>query len=267
MIGLQVVAICVLLLLSAFAGAWAQKLLPAHHRSRDTIDSIRLVITMLVTLSAVVLGLLISSAKQRHDDEVANLERYSVDLIELDQRLRQYGPEAADIRAELRAYTAAAIADTWRQEPPPTGQYPRLPASTDADPVEAAALGDMLASIDHAIQALAPADPFHLHAAERLRARAADVLQQRWNLIASTHGTISWPFLTVMLCWLVIMFAIFGISSPPNALVYVVVVLSALSISSSVYLILDFDSPQTGLIRVPSLPMRDALAHMDRPAT
>lgn len=265
MIALEACSICVLLLISAFIGAWAQKALPDHHRSRDTIELVRLVITMLVTLSAVVLGLLISSAKARHDDEIGNLERYSVDLIELDQRLRQYGPDATDIRAELRAYTAAAIADTWPAEPLPTGRYERRTKTGYGSSVENATLGDRLAGIDHAIQMLSPTDTYHQHTAERLRDRSADVLQQRWRLIASTHGTISWPFLTVMLFWLVIMFAIFGISSPPNALVYVVVVLSALSIASSVYLVLDFDSPETGLLRIPSLPMRGALSHMDRP--
>jgi hypothetical protein len=238
--------------------------LPDHHRSRDTIESVRLVITMLVTLAAVVLGLLISSAKARHDEEIGNLERYSVDLIELDQRLRQYGPDAADIRAQLRAYTAAAIADTWPNEPLPSGTYPRATVSGIRNSVENPTLGDELAGVDHAIQMLAPTDPYHEHTAERLRGRAADVLQQRWRLIASTHGTISWPFLTIMLFWLVIMFAIFGISSPQNTLVYVVVLLSALSIASSVYLVLEFDSPETGLLRIPSLPMRNALSHLDR---
>jgi hypothetical protein len=264
-IGFQASAICAILLVSAFFGAWVQTLLPTHHRSRDTVDSVRLVMSMLLMLSALVLGLLTSSAKARHDDQVANLEKYSVDLIELDQRLRQYGPDACEIRARLRAYTAAAIADTWPNEPLPTGTYPRPGDLGQTAGVESYTLGDRLAGVDRMIEELAPTDPFHQQTAERLRARVADNLQQRWRLIESAHSTISWPFLTVLIFWLVIIFAIFGLSSPRNALVYVVVILCAVSVSSSLYLIQEFDAPQTGLLQVPSQSLRDALSHMDRP--
>jgi hypothetical protein len=265
MIELQAALICAILLMSAFAGAWVQKVLPTQHQTTDTVDSVRLVMTMLLTVSAVVLGLLTSSAKARHDDQVSNLERYSVDLIELDQRLRQYGPGAFEIRSRLRAYTAAAIADTWPNEPHPPGRYPQGREIGATSGVESFTLGEYLAVIDRMIEELVPKDVFHQQTAERLRARVADVLQQRWRLIASTHSTISWPFLTVLLFWLVIIFAIFGLTSPRNVLVHVVIVLGALSVSSSVYLILEFDAPQAGLLRVPSQSLRDALSHMDRP--
>ena len=265
MIELQAAAICLILLASAFFGAAVQNVLPALHRSRDTVESVRLIMTMLVTFAALVLGLLTSSAKAQHDDQVANLERYSVDLIELDQRLREYGPEAANIRTQLRAYTAAAIADTWPAEPRPTGHYPQPGEIGRPNGVESYTLGSILTGVDRMVDELAPADTFHRQTAERLRARAGDNLQQRWRLIATTHSTLSWPFLAVLIFWLAIIFATFGLSSPRNALVYVVVVLCALSISSSIYLILDFDSPQNGLLRVPSQSLRDALAHMDRP--
>ena len=174
-------------------------------------------------------------------------------------------PWSVRIRSRLRAYTAAAIADTWPNEPHPPGRYPQGREIGATSGVESFTLGEYLAVIDRMIEELVPKDVFHQQTAERLRARVADVLQQRWRLIASTHSTISWPFLTVLLFWLVIIFAIFGLTSPRNVLVHVVIVLGALSVSSSVYLILEFDAPQAGLLRVPSQSLRDALSHMDRP--
>ena len=56
-------------------------------------------------------------------------DAFAGDITELDVRLREYGEDAAPIRAQLRAYVAAAIADTWRNEPPPSGAYPRFPAT------------------------------------------------------------------------------------------------------------------------------------------
>ncbi len=259
-------AACIGLLLvaSAFLGWWMQKRLPTHHRSRDTVDAVRLVMTMLLTLSAVVLGLLTSSAKARYDEQVANVEKFAVDLIELDARLRQYGIEVAPARELLRGYTAAALASTWPDEPAPAGFYPR---PRDAQGPESFDLGDMLTRLDRMIETLAPPDPFHAQIAARLRARVADILQQRWRLLSSLHTTLSWPFLTVLTMWLVVIFAIFGLSSPHNTLLYTVIVLGALSMSSSLYLILDFDAPRDGLLRLSSRPMRDALVHMDRPVS
>jgi hypothetical protein len=58
-------------------------------------------------------------------------------------------------------------------------------------------------------------------------------------------------------------FGVFGLSSARNLVVSVTIVMCALSISSAVYLILDLDSPLTGLIRVSSGPLRSALSHID----
>jgi hypothetical protein len=264
MIWFQVVGAFALLLGSAFAGWRIQKVLPTHHRNRETVEAVRLVLTMLVTLSAVVLGLLTSSSKERYDDQRTALERYSVDLIELDQRLRQYGPDVTDIRGILRTYTAAAIADTWPNQPHPSGQYPSYQHGA-TDSLESITLGEMLRNLDQKIEHLEPRDDFHQRAAERLRTRSADVLQQRWRLLSSTHQTLSWPLLAVLMLWLVIIFAIFGLSAPHNALAYTVLGLWVLSMTSSLYLILEFDTPQSGLVQIPSEPLREALSHMDLP--
>ena len=255
----------IVLLGSAFLGWRVQGLLPTHHRSRDTVEAVRMVMTMLLTISAVVLGLLTSSAKSRYDNQTSDLESFSTSLIQLDQRLRQYGPDAAPIRAALRAYTAAAIADTWPAEPRPSGNFAVVRHVERDIGFESFALGDLLTEIDRMIQDLKPADEFHRRTVDRLEARLVETLRERWQLLASAHSTLSWPFLAVLMFWLVIIFAIFGLSSPANALVYVVVVLCALSISSSLFLILDFDSPQAGMIRMSSRAMRNALVHMDRP--
>ena len=72
-----------------------------------------------------------TSADATHFDNARDrFQSYSIDLIMLDQRLREYGPGADFARASLRAYTAAAIADTWPNEPPPTGIYPPIPVTS-----------------------------------------------------------------------------------------------------------------------------------------
>ena len=175
---------------------------------------------MLLTFSALVLGLLTSSAKLRFDGYNNDLSAFSPGLIELDKA-------------------------------------PRVPQMERSD------LGGMLAEVDMEIEHLVPSDEFHRQIAARLRNRVADSIQWRWQLIFLARSTISWPFLLILTSWLAIVFAILGLTAPRNGLVYTVVVLSALSIASPLYLILDYDEAKTGLLRLSSAPMRVALSHMD----
>ena len=253
-----------ILLVCAATGWWAQRKLHERYVSRDAIESIRLLMGMLLTFSALVLGLLTSNAKQRFDAYNNDLSAFGVSLVELDHRLRTYGPEAEPIRARLRTYTAAAIADTWPEEPLPAGQYPRFNRGSGHESVEGTELGRMLTEVDTAIERLALPDDYHRQIAERLRNRVAEAVQQRWHLIFSARSTVSWPFLLVLTSWLSIIFGIFGLTSPRSRLVYAVVGLAALSIASPLYLILDYTEARTGLLKLSSFSMRTALEHMDQ---
>lgn len=253
----------VVLLLSVGVGWQARTRLDERHLSRESIDSIRLLMGMLLTFAALVLGLLVSNAKQRFDGLTDSLSAFSADLIELDHRLRVYGPGADDARKLLRSYTAAAIADSWPNEPKPPGEYPHFTPDAEAPGIEGKPLGDMLADVDMRIERLAPDDEFHRQIASRLRGRVVSAIEQRWQLIFSSRSTISWPFLLTLTSWLSIIFAIFGMTSPPGRVVYTVVGLSALSIASPLYLIIDYSDALGGNIALSSEPMRAALAHMD----
>ncbi|MFT4095657.1 MAG: hypothetical protein QM651_00950 [Rhodoblastus sp.] len=252
------------LLFAAAIGFAAQRRVHPRHISRETFDSIRLQMGMLITFTALVLGLLTSSAKERYDGFSKLLSDYSADLIELDHRLRVYGPDADAIRSKLRAYTAAAIADTWPGEPRPSGTYPAVTHAPGAQGVESPTLGALLAEVDLGVQRLAPQDEFHRRIADRLSNRAADTIQTRWRLVLSAPSTLPWPFLLILTAWLATIFGIFALTSPRDELVYVVIVLSALAIASPLYLILDYSGALTGALDLPSASMRAALEHMDR---
>src|SRR5690348_14969655 len=102
-----------LLLLSSVAGWCVQPFLSEHHKTRDTVESIRLVVTMLVTFAALVLGLLVTSVKANFDDHAGDVRRYAITLIQIDDLMRDYGPQATPLRHMLREYTAAFLASTW----------------------------------------------------------------------------------------------------------------------------------------------------------
>ena len=252
----------VLVLASAAVGFLLQRVLHEEHRSRETMDAVRLVISILITFTAIVLGLLTSTVKSSFDLFDGRMRGFASDFILLDQGLREYGEAGDPIRAQLRTYVAAAIADTWRAEPAPSGDYPRFQAPA-AD--ERAQLGELLGAVEYAIRRLEPRDDFHRKLADSLTSRVSDTVQLRWQLIVTAQNTVSMPLIVLLLAWLGMAFGVFGLSSPRNIVVSLTILLCAISVSSAVYLILDMDSPLDGLIKVSSAPLRGALQHIDAP--
>lgn len=255
--------LCGVLLLSAAAGFAVRGRLHERHTARETVDSVRLLLSMLLTFAALVLGLLTSNAKQRFDGLNDSLTQFGADLVELDHRLRMYGLDGNPIRVELRRYTAGVLADSWPGETPPAGDYPREHGAPDRG-LEATALGGLLTQVDTAVEQLRPTDDYHARIAARLRNRAADTIQQRWHLIFASRSTISWPFLLILGSMLTIVFAIFGLTTAPSRLIYSIVLLAALTIASPVYLIIEYSDALSGRLQLSSEPIRAALWHMDQ---
>jgi hypothetical protein len=263
---LNAALLVVILIASSLAGLYVRPLLSERHRGADTLDLLRLVSTMLVTFAALVLGLLTSSVKTARDTVNVDLRGFGVMIIELDQSLREYGPQTALARAQLRTYTAAAIATTWADEPlPPGDYYPRsLPRSTVDERIESSRLGDMLAGIELEIRRLQPQDEFHRKLADDSLRDFQQLVQRRWKLIEEASSSIAMPFYVVLVFWLAVVFASFGLCAPKNMLVFAMLTLGAISIASAIVVILVYDTPFGGLFPAASQPLRAALAHISQ---
>ena len=263
---LSVAVLSLVLMVASFWGGMAvHRFLRDVHRSRELVESVRVVITLLVTFAALVLGLLISSSQARFSAREASLRGLSIDITELDQRLRDYGPAVDSLRAQLILYTKAAIADTWPDEAAPEGNYPRHLRTVGNNRLESTELGAVLNRIDSEIRHLDPDDAFHRSTASGLRSRMTALLEQRWDLIVNAEASLSWPFVSILLFWLAVIFVIAGLSSPRNLLVFTVTLLAALSVASSIFLALELDTPVTGFITLSSTPLRSALLHITQP--
>jgi hypothetical protein len=258
-------ALVLLILLGASGiGRVLRHSLPERHRSSEAIELVRLVVAMLVTFAALVLGLLTTSVKSSFDTVSNDLRALAVDVIRLDRSLAEYGTETEPTRALLRSYTAAVIASTWTGEPRPAGDYypKQLPKRASAAQLENAALGDMLTGMERDIRGLEPRDAMHRRLAADCLNRLERLMQRRWKLIEEAHSSISTPFYTVLVFWLAIVFASLGLIAPRSALAYAAIAIGGVSIASAVFVILDLDTPFEGIFMVSSHPMRDALAHL-----
>jgi hypothetical protein len=235
----------------ALLGMFLCGLLPAHHLSDDTKDVVRLGTGLVATMAALVLGLLVASAKGSYDTQKNGLDELAANLTLLDTTLEQYGPPAQDARASLRRTVAVAIARLW-------------PKDAAQEPTLGAAETSVAAKSFHAqLLALAPADDRQRALQSQALQIATTLARTRLLLVAQQEGAdISGVFLVILTFWLVVLFASFGLYAPRNATALAALLISALSVSGAIFLILELDQPFEGLIQISSTPLRSAFIHL-----
>ena len=251
-----------LLCAGAAAGFFVSARLPERHRAPESMDVVQLAVGLLATFAAIVLGLLTSSVSSRYEIACQTQGAFAGQLAQLDRCLRDYGPEAQATRAKLRGYVAAVIVSTWPSEPAPADVV--VPDTnmrrTGEDPV----LTNLIDEIGMDARSLQSSDRLRQSVATACVGQYDDMVKNRWAVIEGVHGSISTPFYWILIAWLVILFASFGLRAPPNALNVIVIGLCAISISTAVVVIVDLDQPYGGLFGVSSEAMRNALADMMR---
>ena len=84
-------------------GMFMRSRLPEHHLSADDKDIAKVALGLVATISALVLSLLLSTAKASYDARANELIELSADILLLDRVLAYYGPEASEARLQLRA--------------------------------------------------------------------------------------------------------------------------------------------------------------------
>jgi hypothetical protein len=227
----------------ALLGMFLRGLLPAHHLSDESKDVVRLGTGLVATMAALVLGLLVASAKGSYDTQRNGLDEVTANLTLLDTVLQQYGPPAREARENLRRIVAFGIGRLWPED---ASQAPTLGAP------ETMAGGKFL----HAqLLALVPADDMQRALKTQALQIGAELARTRLLLVAQQQSTvISGVFLVILSFWLVVLFASFGLFAPRNATVVATLLISALSVSGAIFLILELDQPFDGLIQIPSAP-------------
>jgi hypothetical protein len=235
----------------ALLGNWLRNVVPEHHLQDASRETVNVGIGLVATMSALVLGLVTASAKSSFDAVDAAVRHSAADILVLDRLLARYGPETGEIRGALKEALALRTKAIW-----PEGSSPSAPP----DPSSSLARVESIAS---AIRGLEPRDSSQRWLQGRALERAEEVLQVRWLVFAGVGSSVPPLFLAVLLFWLTITFASFGLFAPRNATVFVILFVSALSVAGAVFLVLELDGPFDGLLRVSPAPMYYALAHLN----
>ena len=105
----------------AMAGMVVRPLLTEQHQNQDPRDVVKMTTGLIGTLAALVLGLLIASAKSSFDQKTNQVKQMTSTIILLDDLLMQYGPEATRLRNLLRRGIPPLANRIWHEEEAATG--------------------------------------------------------------------------------------------------------------------------------------------------
>ena len=232
----------------ALLGRRVRRYLPEDHLSADSKDAVKLAMGLVATMTALLLGLLISSAKDTYDTVRSEVMQMAGKVAFLDRVLAVYGPEAAGARGEFRQVVTDAVRHMWPGE---RGRPAQLAPNEQ--------MGD---AFYVAVHRLSPHDDSQRGLKTEAATLMVDFGQLRSLLQAQAIPSISRPLLIALISWLVVILFGFSVIAPPNATTTLALVASAFSVACAVFLILELDHPLAGLIRVPSEPMINVLNHL-----
>ena len=233
------------------AGLVLRRILPAEHLNDPAKEVVKLSMSLIATMAALVLGLLVASAKTSWDTQATELRQIAADSALLDRNLQLYGTETAPIRADLRRAIGHVAQSIW------------LDGSDRGQALDSEPMRERVAKLLSSIEALEP----HNGVQKFSQSNAIQLLyllgQTRFMLIQQQSSSIPPPFLVILTFWLSVLFLGFALFAPPrNPTVIVALLVCALSASSAVFLILELDHPFSGLLSLSDAPLREALQQM-----
>ena len=236
----------------AMLGMWLRGVLPDHHLRDDSKDAMKAGIAIVATLSALVLGLLISSAKDSLDAMNTAFAQSGAHIIMLDRVLKFYGPEAQEVREQLRDAVQSNIERIW-----PKDKTRKIKIQT-SEKIHGMEL------IVEKLRALTPQDESQRLLQSQALQIGNDLLQSRWLVIEQAQITLPTTFLVILLFWLTVLFISSGLFSPYNSTVIIVLLICAMSVSSAIYLVEDMSRPFQGMMKVSSAPLEKALERLGK---
>jgi hypothetical protein len=242
----------------AMLGMYLRNVLPDHHLQDDSKDAMKAGIAIVATLSALVLGLLISSAKDSLDSMNAAFTQNGARIIMLDRVLSFYGPETKEVRQQLKDTVQTMVDRMWHRD--------KIKKNNDNNnaKTQTAKRADGMELIVDDLRNLTPQNDSQRLLQTQALQIGNDLLQSRWMVIEQAQITLPTIFLVILLFWLTVLFISSGLFSPYNSTVIMVLVICAMSVSSAIYLVEDMSRPFQGIMKVSSAPLEKALDRLGK---
>lgn len=242
-----IVAFCV------FGGSivamYAARVLPDSHLGGDARDVIKLGMALIATLVALVLGLMIATAKGTYDAQSAAVRQLSANVLLLDRSLAEYGPETRHARDLLRQSAELTLNRLW---PDGAALVSLAPGESRAE------MSEFLREVNR----LSPQNETQQYLKTQALRITSDLAQARFQVYVQGTNELPLPFLVVVVLWLIVLFGGYGLIAARNPTVLVFLFACTLSVAGAVFLIQELADPFQGLIRVSSVPLRDVIGQL-----
>jgi hypothetical protein len=230
----------------SLTGIVLRSALPERYFTNEENDLLRLGLGLITTLSALVLGLLISTAKSSYDAKRSQVTQIATDVILVDRSLELYGSETSNARRALRNQVAALVDQIHSLGVSSS----KLQPSSETD----------LSGFYQMLRQLSPHDDSQRSLKAEVLRISLEVGQIRASALARESSSIPMPFLVVLVFWLTALFVGFGLFAPRNLMAVATLCVCALTVSTAVFLILDMDQALTGFMKLSDEPLRNAMA-------
>src|SRR5450631_1057492 len=170
----------------ALVGMMVRPLLSEHHLQPDSRDVVKMATGLIGTLAALVLGLLIASAKSSFDQKTNQVRQMTATIILLDDLLAQYGSEAAPLRNLLRQSIPPLANRIWHEE---AGKPVHFESSA------------LSLAFETQLERLSPNNDVQRSLQSRAIQAFTEGAQVRLQLFAQAGGSIPAPFMIILVFW------------------------------------------------------------------
>jgi hypothetical protein len=239
------------ILIGAAIGMLLKRLLPAELLEGGSKEAIRLGAGFLSTLSALVIGLMIASAKNSYDTQNTNIRQLGANVVLVDQMLLKYGPETKPARTLLRELISSAASRIWQENAERNRHGSTFIVSGTAD------------RFYNLVEGLTPANDEQTSLKSRIVQATTEIGRTRILVFTQSDNAIPVPFFIVLTFWLVVIFASFSVFAEPSPIVIASILVFALSVSSALFLIVDLSQPFDGLMQISNHHLRMVLSKIE----
>jgi Protein of unknown function (DUF4239) len=225
---------------------------PDDHLDVGSRDVVKLVLGLIATISALVLSLLIASGSSTYQAQQNEVQSLSANVILLDRVLSYYGPDAKETRDLLRQGLAAVHDRIWSSD------------GARAPELDPRATQDVADNFMSSLKELAPKNDSQATLKSQAMQIGQTLGQTRLLMFEQVGASFAWPFLTVLVFWICMLFLGFGVLARFNPILLTALFIGAVSVAGAIFLILELSSPYEGFMRISDAPLRNALTMVDK---